>query len=204
MGQSPVISPAPYIKKHLEDFRAAHASSTALLRRLNFLTELRILFGINLSPGLQNKIIRFILSLLNSDGGFGSPASTLMETADAISILQRLGFPVTSLSVTGFLKSCENPVHGFLNIPAMAPSFMEHLHAGVISACLLGFVPRYSRACLTFIRACQNKTGGFSRASHGLPTFQDTYHAIHTLSLLEKIKTQPDSPAIFPCCFLKE
>ena len=188
MGQSPALSPVPYIKKHLKHYRVAHASSATQLRRINFLTDLCALFEINFNPGLKNKIIQFILSFLNNDGGFGNPASTLLKTADAVSALQKLDYPASTLPVTEFLKSCEDPVHGFLNIPAMAPSFMEHLHAGMVTASLSGYVPRYPRVCISFIRACQNETGGFSRASNGLPTFQDTYYAIHALSLLEKMQ----------------
>jgi hypothetical protein len=185
MAQFPRISPAPYLKKHLSRYQAVHASSRIRLRRLNYLTDLCMLFEINVSPRLKDEIISFIMSFQNSNGGFGKPVSTLMETTDALGTLQRLGYPVTSLPVTEFLKSCEDLVHGFLNIPAMAPSFLEHLHAGVVATSLLGGTPQYPRACLTFIQACQNKTGGFSRASHGLPSLQNTYFAIHALSLLE-------------------
>jgi len=193
MGQSPALSPVPYIKKHLEYYRVTHASSATQLRRINFLTDLCTLFEINFNPGIKDEMLRFILSLLNNDGGFGNPASTLLETADAVNVLQKLDYPASTLPITEFLKSCENPVHGFLNIPAMAPSFMEHLHAGIVTASLSDYVPRYPRACISFIQACQNETGGFSRASNGLPTFQDTYYAVHSLSLLEKM--QASTPA---------
>ncbi|RTZ93680.1 MAG: hypothetical protein DSY91_01650 [Deltaproteobacteria bacterium] len=186
MGTRPDRDPRPYLKSQLEKFTVKNAASETVLKRLDYLTELCVELQVEIPPPERKRITAFVLSLEGKNGGFGTPVPTLLTSAYAVNSLNRLGVSLASLSISTFLKACENPVHGFLNVPDMAPSFLEHIHAGVSIARLLGYPPRFSQACLQFVTRCQDPNGGFARTSHGLPSLSDTYLAIHTLHLLDR------------------
>ena len=100
-------------------------------------------------------------------------------------ILKWLSYPVERLSITDFVKECEHPIYGFVNLPRMSPSFIEYIHAGISASRLLDYESRHFNKCIEFISDCQSRTGGFSRATHaGIATLENTYLAIHALSLL--------------------
>lgn len=187
MDETPKLDPRPYIRSSLHNFMVKHAALGTILRRMNILTELCSELHITIPVREHTKMIDFVLSCQNDDGGFGSPFSTLLNTSYSLSVIERLHYPFSSLGISRFLEKCKNPVHGFLNIPNMAPSFLEHIHAGVLIASILDYPTFFVEACLNFIKSCQSTNGGFSRAPKGLPTLQDTYYAIHSLTQLTKM-----------------
>lgn len=182
----PNLDPRPYIETHVRSFPVRHSKPETMLKRLKLLTELCDELHIEIPTHKHEIMIDFVLSYKNRDGGFGAPYSTLLGTSYAASILSKLKYPVTSLGISKFLRRCESPVHGFLNVPNMAPSFLEHILAGVITAHVLRYTPSFTDACLRLITHCQCSNGGFSRAPKGLPTLQDTYHAILALYKMGK------------------
>jgi len=187
MDETPSLDPRPYIQTSIHNFPVKHSTPETILKRLNILTELCSELHITIPAWEHTKMIDFVLSYQNDDGGFGSPFSTLLYTSYSLSVIERLHYPVSYLGISRFLENCENPVHGFLNTPTMAPSFLEHIHAGVLIASVLDYPTFFAEACLHFIMSCQSSNGGFSRAPKGLPTLQDTYYAIHALTQLTKM-----------------
>ncbi len=185
MNESPSFDPRPYIGTLIRRFPVENATLETQLRRLNLLTDLCDKLGIQISPQRREPIVEFILSYQNKDRGFGSPFSTLLCTSYAVTCLDKLKHSVSPLGVIKFLQACENPIHGFLNVPDTAPSFLEHLLSGIIISRTLGYTPRYTETCRRFITHCQSSNGGFARAPKGLPSLQDTYHAVLALTLLE-------------------
>ena len=185
MGTGPRIDPRPYLREQFHSV-VGNATTETALRRLDYLTELCEDLDVAIPSRQRDKMIEFIVGCGNEAGGFGKPVPTLLASAHAIPTLKRLGASVDLSGALRFLKECENPTHGFLNVPKMAPSFIEHVHAGLSISRLLDYSPRYPRACRQFIVRCQDLNGGFARTSHGLPTLADTFLAIHALSMLDE------------------
>ncbi len=188
LGKFPLADPRPYIETQIRHFPVENATLETQLRRLNLLTDLCEDLSILIPPKKRESMIALILSYQNKDGGFGAPPSSLLTTAYAVSCLKKLSYPLTALKTVRFLRACENPVHGFLNVPDMAPSFLEHILAGITISYILKYTPRYTEVCHHFVAHCQSQNGGFARSPGGLPTLQDTFNAIFTLTLLDKIK----------------
>ena len=187
LGSRPRHNPRPYLRDQLQHFTAKNSTSETALKRLDYLTDLCKELNIVIPPRPLENIVDFIMGCRNEDGGFGKPASTLLSSAYATRILKRLATSTDSSGVLKFLKSCENSVHGFLNVPDMAPSFLEHIHAGLTISRLLEYLPRHLDACYQFIVGCQDPNGGFARISHGLPSLADTFLAIHSLTILDAL-----------------
>ena len=188
MGSRPRQDPRPYLATQIEHFRMENISLETSLKRLDLLTELCKDLEVAIPRPQRREITAFILTHRHGDGGFGNPTSTLLASATAVQSLKRLGMPRETLEVTRFFKTCEHPVHGFLNVPNMAPSFLEHIHAGLVLSRALASPPRYPKVCRRFVVRCQDPNGGFARTSHGLPTLADTYLAIHSLSILDMLE----------------
>ncbi len=188
LGSRPRHDPRPYLEAQLRHFAVENASSETALKRLDLLTELCLETGVEISPAQRREITAFIHGFSGENGGFGSPVPTLLVTAYAVKILSRLGLSLPSLKIERYLAACEHPLHGFLNVPDMAPSFLEHIHAGLSVSRFLKHPPRYPDACQRFIERCQAPNGGFARTSCGLPGLADTYLAIHALTILEDME----------------
>ncbi len=188
LRSAPKQDPRPYLETQIHRFPVENATLETQLKRLDILTDLCTGLCIEIPSEKREAMIDFILSYYNGDRGFGDPASGLLTTAYAVASLARLSYPVASLETVRFLRACEHPVHGFLDVPDMAPSFLEHIMAGAIASQVLGYTPRYLEACLRFVIHCQSTNGGFARAPGGLPTLQDTYRAISTLIRLEALQ----------------
>ncbi len=187
MDEKPSHDPVPYILNHIRihNIENLPAEVTSIFQSLHLLSGICIALRIELEEGWKKKITRFVLDYQNRDNGFGHPYSTLVETEQAVRILRWLSCPIERPSVTDFIAKCEHPAYGFVNVPGMSPSFLEYIHAGVSVSSLLVYEPRYLEKCIEFIKDCQNRTGGFSRATHaGIATMENTYLAIHSLSLL--------------------
>jgi len=134
----------------------------------------------------SRKIVEFILSLKNPDGGFGSGESSLSSTFYALKTLLFLGYPIENLSETlHFVRACENSEGGFSFKPGVKPSFMEATFMGLTCLRLLSRKPNYPRETIGFITGCQNANGGFRRSlEHGISSFEYTFQAVSSLEML--------------------
>ncbi|MEM1557705.1 MAG: prenyltransferase/squalene oxidase repeat-containing protein [Thermoproteota archaeon] len=134
----------------------------------------------------SRKIVEFILSLKNPDGGFGSEKSSLSSTFYALKTLLLLGYHIENLSETlHFVKTCENSEGGFSLKPGVKPSFMEATFMGLACLKLLSKKPSYPRETIGFIIGCQNANGGFRRSlEHGISSFEYTFQAVSSLEML--------------------
>jgi hypothetical protein len=134
----------------------------------------------------REKIIGFILSLKNPDGGFGATKSSLNSTFYALKTLSMLNHPLEDAADTlRFVRLHENPEGGFSLKPGAKPSFMEPTFMGLACLQLLGEDPFYSEETISFILGCQNANGGFRRSlEHGISSFEYTFQAVSSLGML--------------------
>ncbi|MBO3841868.1 MAG: hypothetical protein FGF48_05565 [Candidatus Brockarchaeota archaeon] len=134
----------------------------------------------------REKIIEFILSLKNPDGGFGAVESSLNTTFYALKTLSTLNHPVEGmLDTLHFVRLHENPEGGFSLKPGAKPSFMEPTFMGLTCLRLLNEEPLYHDETLSFILGCQNTNGGFRRSlEHGISSFEYTFQAVSSLRML--------------------
>ena len=184
--------PWPYILGHIRhdrvDANRLPAEVTSIYKRMVFLVDLYITFRKESDRLIERNLLDFVLRFRNADKGFGHGQSTLGETARALRMLSRLGYPVRELSVPDFIRQCETPACGFTDVPGTSLSHMEYIHAGALAASLTGYRIRYLDPCRDFIRNCRNRTGGFSRSMHGgIATLEDTFYAVEALKLLSAL-----------------
>ena len=191
MDEKPAYDPVPYILSHirLHHIENLPADVISIFQSLYLLSEICTTLEIQLDEDWKGQIIRFAFGYRNGDNGFGHPYSTLLETWQALTILNWLSYPIERLSSIDFLAKCEDPIYGFVDVSGMSPSFLEYVHAGISVCRLLVYEPRYRETCIEFIRDCQNRTGGFSRATNaGIATLENTYLAVHALALLSALQ----------------
>lgn len=186
LKENPRYDPRAYITKNLRISHVDHLPPgvISIFKPMLYLIEVTSSMNVELDTTFRTGILDFILQFKHDDHGFGYNYSTLIETSQALAILSGLNYPLESLGTSHFLTECESAVYGFSNIPNTAPSFIEHVYAGIRASTLMDYQPRYLNRCIEFILNCQNKNGGFSRSSRGIATLEYTYHAIHSLSLL--------------------
>ncbi|MEM3553520.1 MAG: prenyltransferase/squalene oxidase repeat-containing protein [Candidatus Bathyarchaeia archaeon] len=136
----------------------------------------------------REKIIDWLLSFKNNDGGFGAYGhSNLNSTYHAVASLFNLGYQVKLLKNTlGYVRACEKPYGGFTVVPDGSTPFMEHVYYGVSTLNLLGESLRYPRQTAEFVLRCQNANGGFARSDIGISTFEDTFYAVSILKTIEE------------------
>jgi len=134
----------------------------------------------------REKIIGFVLSLKNPDGGFGAPDSSLNSTFYALKTLSTLNYPVEGmLDTLRFVRLHENPEGGFSLKPGAKPSFMEPTFMGLACLRLFKEEPLYPEETVSFILGCQNANGGFRRSlEHGISSFEYTFQAVSSLEML--------------------
>jgi len=185
----PRYNPEPYIRKHLErfalDVRKLPPEIHSIFKRLLYVVELYLSLGMERDEWVEKNIVDFILSFQNEDRGFGNHKSNLTDTAKALVMLDRLGYPVQELECERFIRLCATPLFGFTDIPHRSLSYLEYIHAGILASYVISIRPRYSDSCATFILDCQNRNGGFSRVPHaGIATMEDTYYAAHAMKML--------------------
>ncbi|MHA1798538.1 MAG: prenyltransferase/squalene oxidase repeat-containing protein [Candidatus Helarchaeota archaeon] len=141
------------------------------------------ILNIKLENTIKNEITGFLFEIKNDDHGFGPFFSTLIDTYQALTILKFLNFNISSLKSVNFIKKCENSNFGFSNLRNTAPSFIEHVHAGIMASHLMNYRPLYLNQSINFIMRCQNNNGGFSRSTLGISTLENTHQAIEVLML---------------------
>jgi hypothetical protein len=188
-SENPRHDPAGYIMRNLKSLKISTdqlpTGNTSVFKPIMLLIDLCRTLDYGINGALKDRIARLILRFQNADKGFGALQSTLIDTVIALKILKWLNCPIHELQAESFVKECEIPFCGFTNIPGTSLSFMEYVHAGIYISFLLSEKPRYLRQCEDFIRSCQKNNGGFSRSVQGsIATLEDTYYAIHGLTLL--------------------
>ncbi|MEM3770664.1 MAG: prenyltransferase/squalene oxidase repeat-containing protein [Candidatus Bathyarchaeia archaeon] len=136
----------------------------------------------------RKKIIDWLLSFKNDDGGFGAHAhSNLNSTYHAVASLFNLGYPVKSLRETlDYVRACEKPYGGFTVVPSAFTSYMEHIYYGATTLNLLGESLRYPKQTAELVLKCQNANGGFARSDLGISSFEDTFYAVSILKTIEE------------------
>jgi hypothetical protein len=121
-------------------------------------------------------VIGQISSLANSDGGFGSRASSsLATTYYAVKIFALLDhLPKQPQRILSFLRRQERDFY-----------FLEDLYY-LSSAChIMGATLSEPERAISFVLDCQRDSGGFARARlMGIATLEDTYYAVSLLKLL--------------------
>ena len=146
---------------------------------------------IHVSTDMKNRIIEFVFLYTNDDYGFGNfNKSSLIETMQAVQILNWLNYPIDSLDgIEKFLLKCSHPIFSYTNLPRISPGFNEHINAGLIISNILSIKPKYLKAGLKFVKACQTTHCGFSRTLHGgIATLEHTYYAVHSIHLISRFK----------------
>jgi len=144
--------------------------------------------GIPVPEAIKSRIIRNITSHRLPDFGFGLHQSTLTETWHALAILSSIGFDYKTLGSDRFLTRCEDAELGFRINPSSRSSFLEHLHAGITIASLLGYSSRVFPRCRQIILELQAGNGGFVRSRFGgSTTLEYTFLAVSSLELLDSM-----------------
>jgi hypothetical protein len=136
----------------------------------------------------RKKIVDWLLSFKNNDGGFGAHGhSNLNSTYHAVASLSNLGYPVNSLRDTvEYVRACEKPYGGFTVVPHGAIPYMEHIYYGTSTLNLLDERLRYPKQTAELVLKCQNANGGFARSDLGISTFEDTFYAVSMLQTISR------------------
>jgi len=143
------------------------------LRELAYLTELLLDYHI---PFQKIKVVEFVLSLQNKDGGFGKMRdSQLATTYYSLYILSLLSSCTVAKTVLPYLE--KNRIHVL---------YLEDLFWLEESLVLL-HVPRVSfQYILDFCAECARADGGFSRSRFmGISTLEYTYYVVQLLVRLQ-------------------
>jgi hypothetical protein len=193
LKREPRHHPEPYIWKHLDHFaldvRKLPPEIHSIFKRLLYVVELYFSLEMERDERIEKNIVDFVLSFQNEDRGFGTPSSNLTDTAKALVMLDRFGYPLGELESERFIRQCGTPLFGFTDIPRRSLSYLEYIHAGVLASAVISHRPRYFDRCADFILNCRNRNGGFSRVPHaGIATMEDTYFAVHALKLLSALE----------------
>ncbi|MEM3523335.1 MAG: prenyltransferase/squalene oxidase repeat-containing protein [Thermoproteota archaeon] len=134
----------------------------------------------------RSKIVGFLLSMKNPDGGFGTAESSLNSSFYALKTLSTLNYPIEEmLDTLHFVRLHENPEGGFSLKPGAKPSFMEPTFMGITCLRLFNQEPLYLDETIGFILGCLNSNGGFRRSlEHGISSFEYTFQAVSSLRML--------------------
>lgn len=191
LKRNPLKSPNQFILDNLLEYRLRNLpAGVSIYRKMYYLINLANMLKIPLSIDLKENIIDFVKMRHNEDKGFGnSNKSTLIETMQALHILNWVEFPINSINETeAFISKCYSPIFSFTNIPQISPSFIEHVNAGLIALKILTIKPPFLKESINFIKGCQTTRGGFSRIPHtGIATLENTYYAVNSLHLISQI-----------------
>jgi len=195
LHEKPRHEPAGFLMRHLRSYSIVSENLptgiTSIFKPMMYLIDLIRSIGCIIDEAARHEVTRLMLHFQNEDKGFGAIQSTLMDTASALIILKSLNYPIEELQAGDFVRLCETPLCGFTNIPHTSLSFMEYVHAGIVASVIMSKKPFYFCQCVDFIKYCQNNSGGFSRAVQGgIATLEDSYYAIHGLTLLSTWKPQ--------------
>ncbi len=188
LAAAPLQSPLPYLTEQLRiyDVALVPAGEASIFKHMYLVLDLCVSFGIVLKPDRREEIRAFILRQQAPDGGFGREYGTLIETAQALTILRWLQNPHDGQPTTAFIARCENGQFGFVNVPRTMPGYIEHVYWGLLARLLAGGRPAYLATCREVVLASQNLTGGFSRTTYGgIANLENTWYAVEALAHLK-------------------
>jgi len=192
LGQCPERDPVAWVYQSLSQRGGSvrPVESASMFDQIYLLADLSAALEIAIPLEIREDVTTYILRYRNPDSGFGNPASTLMETSQALTVLAGLGHPAASLQESlKFLRMCEDPSFGFLAVPGSRPSYLEHIHAGLLGCSVLGYPPPVLDPCQEFIERCRIGNGGYTRSVYGgSSTLEYTYLALEGLALINRIR----------------
>lgn len=194
LKEKPNLSPEGYIDYCLESYTLnvdkLPAEVSSIFHQLRLLVNLYRQFSSRRNRKKEEELCQLIASFRNHDGGFGYPRSSITDTAYALDILRNFSCIDGYRDVERFIRSCEDPLFGFTEIPGSTLSFIEYIHAGLMAVEILKIKPRFAHACMDFIIHCHRKNGGFSRTGEsGIATLENTYHALSSLFKLKNLRS---------------
>jgi hypothetical protein len=188
LPSSPTVDPTGYIINNFRSFDLQNLpAEISVYRKIYFLVSLVNVLKIPLSSELNDDIVDYVFMFKNQDYGFGSlNKSTLMETMQALQILDWVNYPIHNIKdLDIFVSKCISPNRLFTNIPQIAPSFIEHVNAGYVISRIMSIKQQFLNTSIEFIKGCQTSLGGFSRVPFtGIATLEYTYYALNALHLL--------------------
>jgi len=189
LNSTPLRDPAPYLMDQLQvyDVQLVPAGEASIFKHMYLLVDMCVSLGIALRPPVQEQIAAFVLNQETPDGGFGRGCGTLIETAQALAILQWLDNLPEEKSTANFVSHCESPLFGFVNVPRTMPGYIEHIYWGLQARRLAGGKPLYPETCLEIVMMSQNLTGGFSRTTYGgIANLENTFFAVESIDYLKR------------------
>ena len=89
--------------------------------------------------------------------------------------------------ILSWVRACQNPDGGFVFLPGTT-SYMENVHTCLRVLALLKEGPPDPSGAKRFILSAWTRSGGFARKSGGAPFLDATWHAVGSLSILEKAR----------------
>jgi hypothetical protein len=130
----------------------------------------------------EQKVARFVSSLLNPDGGYGGHGfSTLASTFYATEIQKLLEIELRKLNSTrDYLRDKEDKWRA--NFDKGQVDFIENLFWLVKGLANTGEKSNIPERITEFVMACQKANGGFARTTiMGIPTLEYTFYALSIL-----------------------
>ena len=181
----PQYRPQKYLKDALDLCVRRGELGFLSLEKIHLIASLFKDFRLKVCDDQKRSLVRQVLSMKNKDGGFGKVVSSLDDTSMAMLALKDLDYLIDQGPVTAFVKRCEDPNYGFVDVPGTSLGCIENIHAGVVTADLIGRRPTFLKQAERAVRMCMNDNGGFSRAvGGGISNLENTYFAVHSLSIL--------------------
>lgn len=187
LKKNPRYDPRTYLFNRftIYDISLLPPGTVSIFEPLYHLVHMYRWLGIDLPEGEKGRLISFVLREQKGDGGFGRARATLIETRDALFILAYLGATFDTGKVESFLRSCQDRIHGFVNLPGIRFSYLEHIHAGLEMCRFLSLSPAYPETIFDFLQACRKVNGGYSRSTHtGIASLENTFYALSSFQLL--------------------
>ncbi|MCK9196765.1 MAG: hypothetical protein M0P16_07250 [Syntrophales bacterium] len=188
LNSAPLNNHVPYLmdQLHVYDVQLIPAGESSIFKHMYLLVDMCVSLGVPLQPPVQKQIAAFVLNQQAPDGGFGRDYGTLIETAQALAILQWVDNFTEYKSVADFVSRCENPLFGFVNVPRTMPGYIEHVYWGLQARRFAGGKPVYPETCMEVVMMSQNLTGGFSRTTYGgIANLENTFFAVESLEFLK-------------------
>ncbi len=146
------------------------------------------------TPADPQSAADFVLTLKNSDGGFGANGlSNVESTFRAVLTLQVLGISLDDPTATvDYIRSCQNEDGGF----GFADGYVSrgaYTYRAVRVLDVLGSRPLNRQGAISFLRSLQNADGGFGNYfGEGDSDLGSTYRAVRGLTILGGSPTDMD------------
>ncbi len=107
LKEKPKHNPIPHITRNMGVYNVDKLieETRSIFERMYYLIDLCFTLKIELDDNIKNNIIDFILYFQKEDRGFGYTRSTLIETSQALAILNWLNYPTDILQTEHFIKN---------------------------------------------------------------------------------------------------